>query len=103
MTDSQIQQLVQTAVQTAVQHAIGQLRAEIQQAISDYDKKPVKPHQHNRYDAPQVESSDLLGFDVDTAVPTQKDEDGKLRVYTDGVNYYLYIRIKQGWRKVQLT
>lgn len=102
MTPNDLAQ-IQALIDTAVQNAVSQLKDNIEQRAKVIEDSPVTPHQHNKYDSPAVSGGDLDGFPIDSATPTISDLEGKIRLYSSGGTYKLYVRLAQGWRSVTLT
>ena len=94
---------INNTIDSAVRQAIQELTDKFDLRLKEKDNEPVKPHSHNRYDSPQVEGGDLLGFPIDSAAPSFADEEGKFRLYSSGGVYKLYVRLNKGWRSVTLT
>ena len=65
-------------------------------------------HIHNGIDQPNIDPQDLLGFRIDnvataTTAPTDSARNGTIRFQQDGVNYVMWVRISNLWKKATLS
>lgn len=64
-------------------------------------------HTHNTIDSPNIDRSNL-NFRIDTVAaagtePTDAPPNGTMRFLQDGVNYVMWVRINNSWKKATLS
>lgn len=61
-----------------------------------------KFHRHTGVDTPRIDTSDLLGFPIDSTIPNWTAEEGEMRLSNDGTLRAINIMVGQAWRTVAI-
>lgn len=81
------------------------LQQEIQKAIiefvvqSQFQVAKIPDHHHTGIDSSQLNPADFLGFPIVGGIPVDPAINGTIRFYWDDVNYYMYVRINNDWKR----
>ena len=63
----------------------------------------IEPHIHEGNQTPKIESKNLLPYPIVSVAPVDLAQNGTIRLFYDGVNYKIYIRINNTWVSATLT
>lgn len=85
------------------------VQKEIQDAIDKYADQakfgvtPIPAHQHTGVDSSVINFEDISGAPIMSAAPTDKPENGTIRLYESGATRRIYAFINGSWRYAALT
>lgn len=81
----------------------------IDDKIAEYNNKSqfnvvdIPNHAHTGIESPRINFSDITGLPVMTAAPTDKPEEGTIRLYNSGGTRKIYAFLSGVWYSATLT